>query len=365
LERRPLTWGPVNRPLLAIAGAVALAIAVSSCSTTNPDAATVNGVHIKRTPFEADMNALAKNEAYAKANEAAAAQGAPAIFGATKGSISSAFAGTQLSNLVLLEFVHAELGRRNVTPDAEQLTQGEQVAQGILAVDDPVTWTSLPAGLKTKYSQKGAEYLALQKQLAPKTDAELQAVFASVEGQLPFCLSRILVASEADAATVADDLKAGKAFADVAKARSIDEETKDTGGTMVDPQSGQCRTTKTLDPAIVTAARAAKLGEPTAPVKTKEGFNVIQVDQALPTMESLRDKLVTFGGQQSFKQFIDKSRKEAVVSIDPHYGMWDAAKGELAATKPAGTATEGTVATAPKAGALVPGADPATSVSTP
>jgi PPIC-type PPIASE domain len=339
-------------------------MAVSSCSTTNPDAATVNGVHINRTAFEADMNTLAKNEAYAKANEAAAAQGAPAIAGDTKGSISNAFAGSQLSNLVLLELVHAELGRRSVTPDADQTTKGEQVAQGILAVGDPATWTSLPADLKTKYTQKGAEYLALQKELAPKTDTELLAIFASVQDQLPLCVSHILVATENDATAALDDLKAGKTFADVAKARSTDPGSKDSGGSLIDPQSGQCPTAGSLDPEFVAGAKAAKEGEPTAPVKTQFGFHIIKLDKPLPTIESLHDNLVTYGGQQSLKQFIDKSRKEAVVTVDPHYGMWDAASGGIVPTKAAGTTKEGAVTTAPAAGATtaLPAAPP---VSTP
>jgi hypothetical protein len=341
-------------------------MAVSSCSTTNPDAATVNGVHINRTAFEADMNTLAKNEAYAKANEAAAAQGAPAIAGDTKGSISNAFAGSQLSNLVLLELVHAELGRRNIAPDADQTTKGEQVAQGILAVGDPATWTSLPADLKTKYTRKGAEYLALQKELAPKTDTELLAIFASVQDQLPLCVSHILVATENDATAALDDLKAGKTFADVAKARSTDPGSKDSGGSLIDPQSGQCPSAGSLDPDFVAGAKAAKEGEPTAPVKTQFGYHIIKLDKPLPTIESLHDNLVTYGGQQSLKQFIDKSRKEAVVTVDPHYGMWDAASGGIVPTKAAGTTKEGAVTTAPTAGALVPGADPAAPpVSTP
>ena len=343
-----------------------MALAVSSCSTTNPDAATVNGVHINRTAFEADMNTLAKNDAYAKANEAAAAQGAPAIAGDTKGSISSVFAGAQLSNLVLLEFVHAELGRRNVAPDADQTTQGEQVAQGILAVGDPTIWTALPADLKTKYGKLGAEYLALQKELSPKTDAEILAIFASVQDRLPLCVSHILVATEDDATAALADLKAGKVFADVAKARSTDPGSKDSGGSLVDPQTGQCPTATSLDPDFVAGAKTAKVGEPTAPVKTQFGFHIIKLDKPLPTIESLHDNLVTYGGQQSLKQFIDKSRKEAVVTVDPHYGMWDAASGGILPTKAAGTTKEGTVTTAPKAGALVPGADPATApVSTP
>jgi foldase protein PrsA len=332
----------VNRPILALAGVLALAMAVSSCSTTNPDAATVNGVHIKRTAFEADMNTLANNEGYKKANEAAAAQGAPALAGETKGSISNSFAGVQLGNLVLLELVHSELAKRNVVPDATQLTQGEEVAQGILAVGDPTVWASLPQEMRTRYGLKGAEYLALQKELSPKTDTDLIPIFASVQDQLPLCVSHILVATESDATTVVAELKEGKTFADVAKARSTDPGSKDNGGSLGDAQSGSCPTAKDLDPDFVAGVKGAKEGEPTAPVKTQFGYHIIKLDKPLPTIESLRDNLITYGGQQALKDFITKSRKEAVVSVDPHYGTWDVSKGGIVPTQAAGTAKEKT-----------------------
>jgi foldase protein PrsA len=353
----------VNRPKLALAGVVALAIAVSSCSTTNPDAATVNGVHIKRTAFEADMNTLANNDGYKKANEAAAAQGAPALAGATTGSISSDFAGVQLGNLVLLELVHAELAKRNVVPDATQVTKGEEVAQGILAVGDPTVWTSLPQALRTKYSQKGADYLALQQELTPKTDADLIPIFASVQDQLPLCVSHILVATESDAATVEAELKDGKAFADVAKARSIDPGSKDSGGSLLDPQSGSCPTAASLDPDFVAGAKAAKEGEPTAPIKTQFGYHIIKLDKPLPTIESLRDNLITYGGQQALKAFITKARTEAAVTIDPHYGTWDVKNGGIVPTVASGTAKEGAVTTVP--GAPAPGATTALAAASP
>jgi PPIC-type PPIASE domain len=380
----------VNRPILALAGVLALAMAVSSCSTTNPDAVTVNGVHIKRTAFEADMNTLANNEGYKKAYDAAAKQAndaarqadeqagitfdptaepkVPYLAGESNGSIGKGFTRVQLGNLVLLELVHAELVTRNVVPDATQISQGEKVAQGVLEVRDPTIWTSFPEALRTKYGQRGAEYLALQKELSPKNDTDLIPIFASVQDQLPLCVSHILVATEADAATVVAELKEGKAFADVAKARSTDPGSKDSGGNLGDAQSGSCPTAKDLDPDFVAGAKAAKEGEPTAPVKTQFGYHIIKLDKPLPTIESLRAELTNYGGQQALQQFITKARKEAVVSVDPRYGIWDAANRDgIIPAKAAGTAEPSTAKEKTTIAPTDPLNDPAaiTPVSTP
>lgn len=330
----------MNRPLAAFAGALALVLAASACSTTNPDAATVNGVHLSRTAFEADLHTLVTNPDFVKANEAATTQGAPSALGDTAGSVSTAFADQQLSNLVLLELIHQELITRQVTADAEQLKNGEDVAKGILGVSDEATWASLPADLKTRYGVKGGEYLALQKVLAPSSDAEIARLFTSVQDQIGICASHILVATEAEANTVVDELKQGKDFKDIAAARSTDTASKDNGGSLIS-QSGNCPTGAELDPDFVAAARAATPSVPTAPVKTQFGYHIIRIEKALPTVADLHDQLVTYGSQQATKEFIGKSTQNANVSIDPHYGTWDKAKGTIVPTVAAGTAAVG------------------------
>lgn len=341
----PLTCQAVNRPLAAFVGALALVLAASACSTTNPDAATVNGVHLRRTTFEADLHTLVTNPDFVKANVAAVTQGAPSALGDTAGSVSTAFADQQLSNLVLLELIHQELLTRKVAADAEQLKNGEEVAKGILGVSDEATWTSLPADLKTRYGVKGGEYLALQKALSPTSDAEIARLYASVQDQIGICASHILVATEAEANTVVDELKQGKNFKDIALARSTDTASKDNGGSLIS-QSGNCPTSAELDPDFVAGARAATVSVPTAPIKTQFGYHIIRLEKAFPTVADLHDQLVTYGSQQATKEFIGKTTQNATVSIDPHYGTWDKAKGTIVPTVAAGTATVG-ASTAP------------------
>lgn len=331
----------MNRPLAALAGACALALALSACSTTNPDAATVNGVHLNRTTFEADLHSIATNPDLEKADLAAKAQGGQSIIGDAKGTVSSGYAQQQLSNLILLELIHTEISAKKIVADADQISQGESVAKGILGISDEATWASLPANLKTKYAAKGTEYLALSKSFSPTTDAELTKLYESVKDQLPLCASHILVATEDEANTVVAELKSGKDFAEIAKARSIDPGSKDTGGSLLDPQSAQCPTGASLVPEFAAAAMAAQVGVPTAPVKTQFGYHIIRMDKAFPTVTELKDQLITYGGQEGMKNYVSKATGNATVSVDPHYGMWDSAKGSVVPTAAAGTTKAG------------------------
>ena len=340
-------------------------MAASACSTTNPDAATVNGTHINRRGFEADMNALASNDAYMKAAAAAQASGGPTVQGDAPGTISTEFAASQLGNVVALELIHAEATTRKLIPDAEMITQAETVAKGLLGLPNPqadggaaadAVWAALPASMKKKYTGLAADFLALQKDLTPKNDTELRAIFDVYSKDIPeqMCSSHILVATEADAAAALDDLKQGKTFADVAKARSTDPGSKDTGGSLRS-QDGTCPDPSGFVKEFVDGARAATIGVPTAPVKTEFGYHIILVEKPIgkPSFEDFKPQLEPTAPRLAFQMFLQKSRSGAKASIDPHYGTWDPTSG-VVPTKVAGTASPGAPTTAVLAPSSIP-----------
>jgi hypothetical protein len=344
----------VNRPLVALAGALALTIAASACSTTNPDAATVNGTHISRKVFEDDLHSLVTNDGFLKLNDTNITQGTPSALGDTKGTASGAFASAQLQNLIMLQLIHTELATRKVTPDADAITNGEKVGQGILSVSDPAVWATLPAALRTKYSAMGADYLTLKKALAPASEADIAGLYASVQNQLELCVSHILVATEDDAKAAAAEIKQGAKFEDVAKTRSTDTGSKDNGGNL-SSTPGSCPTGADLDADFVAGARALKaVGDVSDPVKSQFGYHLIRLDKPIQTMVDLHDQLVEYGGQQATTAFMRDGTKAAKVTIDPRYGTWDAAQGAITTNKgAAGTAAAGvgTTVAAPAAGA--------------
>lgn len=355
----------MNRPLLAVVSALALTLVVPACSTTNPDAATVNGVHINRTSFESDLHTLTTNEAFLKATDAAQAQGGQPVRGVAAGSIDKAFAAGQLANLVVVELIHAEVVKRKITPNADQVKNGENVAKGLLNIPQPTdpandpVWTSLPQPLRDKYTAKGADFLALQGALS--TDDELNKLYETVKDKVPetLCASHILVATEEDANAALADIKAGKSFADVATARSTDKGSNTNGGSLI-AADGTCPDPASFVPEFTDAARKATVGVPTAPVKTQFGYHIILVNKPVgrPTAQDLHTQLTQYAAQK----FIGDSAKAAVVTVDPHYGTWDGTKGTIASAVTPGTATVGAPTTAPGTTVLAAGQPATTAV---
>lgn len=102
-------------------------------------------------------------------------------------------------------------------------------------------------------------------------------------------MRHILVATEADARAAADAVRAGQAFADVASARSLDQQTRAQGGALGWVPQG------VMVKAFDTAAFALSPGQVSGPVQTSFGWHVIQVDEidpgTLPPFELIADQV--------------------------------------------------------------------------
>lgn len=120
------------------------------------------------------------------------------------------------------------------------------------------------------------------------TDDEVKARFAKEledTHKTEYRARHILVKTEDDAKKIADDLKAGKKFEQLAKANSMDPGSKDNGGALgdwINQGSG-------LVPEFFDALKTLKKGETSAPVKSEFGWHLIKVDETralkLPTVE--------------------------------------------------------------------------------
>lgn len=129
--------------------------------------------------------------------------------------------------------------------------------------------------------------------------------------------SHILVKTESEAQAVLKDLKQGKDFADVAKARSLDSSA---------PQGGDLGTFGPGDmvPDFEKAAFALKVGDISAPVHTQYGYHVIKVTQRIPARtrpldevkEDVRNALIS----RYIDTLLDNLRRTAKVQIvNPEY----------------------------------------------
>ncbi len=122
----------------------------------------------------------------------------------------------------------------------------------------------------------------------------------------------VLTKSEAAAKQAKSEIESGKSFAVVAKSRSIDPTSKNTGGELPGVVKGEEQ--KALSEAVF----AAKQGTLSGPVKTPFGFYVFEVKAVhAPSQQSLaqvkatvKQQLASQGQQGALSKFIKEFQKK-------------------------------------------------------
>ena len=121
----------------------------------------------------------------------------------------------------------------------------------------------------------------------------------------------ILVESEDDAKKIAADLKKGGDFAAIAKEKSKDPGSKDTGGDLGFFTKDQ------MVPEFAEAAFKLDKGQISDPVKSQFGWHVIRVDDKRtkqpPAFEQVKDQIENFVQRKAQADLIQKLRAEAKI----------------------------------------------------
>jgi peptidyl-prolyl cis-trans isomerase C len=152
----------------------------------------------------------------------------------------------------------------------------------------------------------------------PATEAEIQQIY---EENLPrlsgeqYKTRHILVETEAEAASVIEQLRAGQDFVALAEARA-DGPTGPNGGSL------DWLSTDSMPPEFAAAVRVMTPGSYTAaPVKTEYGFHVILLEetrkQEPPPLEQLRSELVGAVDRKRVEEYLKSLRDAATVSVEP------------------------------------------------
>jgi peptidyl-prolyl cis-trans isomerase C len=143
-------------------------------------------------------------------------------------------------------------------------------------------------------------------------------------------VSHILVKTLKEAQTVESQLAAGADFATLAKTVSTDTGSGAQGGEL------GCFATGQYVPEFEQAAQAAKVGVPTAPVKSQFGYHVILTATFVPpTFASVKEEVraAILKERNSLAKFVGTGLKKAEVTLDPAYGTWDKKDGKVVAPK--------------------------------
>jgi peptidyl-prolyl cis-trans isomerase C len=147
---------------------------------------------------------------------------------------------------------------------------------------------------------------------ATVTDDELKKVYeenkASFKVGEQVRASHILVATEAEARTILDELKKGADFAALAKGRSIDKSSGIVGGDL------GWFSRQNMVPAFANAAFALKEGQLSAPVKSQYGYHLIKLTGRRPAgfvpFEEMKEQIKARLSQQRQPEVFQKLQGE-------------------------------------------------------
>jgi peptidyl-prolyl cis-trans isomerase C len=132
---------------------------------------------------------------------------------------------------------------------------------------------------------------------------------------------QIMLASEPDAKSVADKIKKGGKFEDLAKQFSKDQETAPKGGDIGVVTPGK------LDPALEKAVFSLKEGETTPIVKTAKGFYILKAERVASTKErpyeeikkSIENLMVREKVNKAVSDLKEEVKKKAKVEVNEKY----------------------------------------------
>lgn len=209
---------------------------------------------------------------------------------------------------------------RPVTPDMEQMLKDEVVARevfmqeasrrGLDATDDYKAQLEL-----ARQTILIRELFADYQKKNPVTDAEIQAEydkFAAANGGKEYHARHILVENEADAKAAIAEIKKGKKFEDIAKAKSKDPGSAPKGGDL------DWATAASYVPEFSSAM--VKLGKgqmSQEPVKSSFGWHVIKVEDIreaqLPKVEEVKPQIAQQLQQMKLAKFQEELRGKAKV----------------------------------------------------
>ncbi len=306
-----------------LVGSVVLAAAagLTGCGRSTSVAIEVDGRSISITDFEREVEAVAGNEVLLEGQPTILVDGEPAP------EFVANWAGRTVQQMVIDdEFEARGLKVSDAEIDTARAGFVEQNTQEV--VDAFPDWFVQQFVEADARARKLSEALAATP--AEISDADIEAAYEQTYAcESGVEVSHILVASQADADAIVAELAGGAEFATLAAERSTDPGSAQQGGSLGCFAAGQY--VAEFEQGVL----AATAGTPTAPVESEFGFHIILTETfERPPLAEVREEIVAQletqqGGTDPLTTLLQARLADADVEVDPRYGTWSAATGQV------------------------------------
>ncbi len=329
-------------PVCLLALATMAGVALSGCTSTLGYAAVVNGTPISQSRLNQELADIAANKQYVQLIDQPGGSGP--VAGSTAGTYNKSFVALLLDQQVRFEIIRQKLAATRALPTADQVNTakaavGQAFPTGVYAAF-PGRYQNL---LATQQAEADAFVKLVGASLSP--DA-LSAYYQGHQGDYTTeaCVQVILIADKdssgaldynaslIDSKKVKALLDAGGDFAALAKQYSQDNQgsaggSAAQGGKLTGSAADGCLTTADVQqlnsqlPELATAVLAASVNQVTNPVKTQQGYNLVEVTKRVTAP---LDGTVTADIQQRLAgDRLNALVTQAKVKINPEFGTFN------------------------------------------
>jgi len=314
----------MRRPLAFFVAAAMVTLAVSGCGgNTLSDAAaityTASGAshesHITRDDLLSEVRKLVADKPFATWLNANNFVVKPDV------TVDTKLTAIWLSELIHQQAIDALFASRHLHVSSKvQAQAAKDVVQNFPTADIFPAFDAKFKATLTDRQARGetllASYIDTSDTAGQKYFDAHQSSFACASGK---DVAHILVATQAEAQAILDQLKGGASFAQLAQTKSTDTGSGAKGG-----QLG-CLVKGAFVPVFENAAFAAPFGTPVGPVHSQFGYHVILVTHATSTYDANKaavQQALTTAGQTAFRNAIDGLLKSFKVHLDSRFGTW-------------------------------------------
>ena len=332
--------------------ALAFVVALAGCSaesggggTGSTAAATVNGEQITRTELQGSVPLF---QFLASLSQAPCGQPDPA----SGESADAACARFALGNMIQEEILQQYANANDVSVPADEVSstieQLEEQLGGAAELDSLLKENDVTRPELEAFAQRLLLFQEVQKTVGETgtTDEELRQAYEQNKLQYTQLDTwQILVKTQQEADQIEQQVTP-KNFQDLADKYSIDPSVNQNHGDL-----GTMAASGLVEP-YVRAALALQPGQISEPVQSEFGWHIIRlISTDVAPFDQVRDQLVQQSAGQSFQTWFQERLEGADITVNPRYGRFDAATGQVAPIRSTASGSEPPSPSAGQAGA--------------